>query len=93
MDKKDLKQIPISLKYNLVKDVGLAKAIVLSCIHEHIDRKTPLTGSVRALTKVIPLSKSTIAKAINELVIDTYLTELQDGSYTLTKTYYDRFNI
>ena len=93
MDNKDLKQVPISLKYGLVKDFGLAKSIVLSYIHEYSIRNIPLTGSVRALTKIIPLSKSTIAKAINELVIDTYLTQQENGSYTLTNNYYARYNI
>jgi len=82
---------PIQVNYYITKRLGVAKAIMVSFLLYHIKDGRVINMSARALTEVIPLSKSTIAKAINELVTDTYITTEYKGYYALTDKFFTDF--
>ena len=85
------KKKPIQVNYYITKRLGLAKAILISFLLYHIKDGRAINMSARALTEVIPLSKSTISKAINELVTDTYINTEYKGYYALTTKFFTDF--
>ena len=67
---------PVVLDFDVIRTVGLTKAIILLYLHANKEKYPAFYGST--LLSVLPLGRSTIYKAIEELVTDTYLARLID---------------
>jgi len=87
MDKTDR----VLVDFNITRELGLAESIVVAYIKHYHDKGVLLNDTTRTLAKTIPLSKSTIAKALRLLITDTYLTLSSEGFYILTDKFFNKF--
>jgi len=81
----------VLIDFNITREIGLAESIVVAYIKHYHDKGILLNSTTRTLAKSIPLSKSTIAKALKVLMTDTYLTLTSEGFYKLTDKFFNTF--
>lgn len=88
----------IQVDFGVIKELGVTKAMVLAYIHYNRIRLGPLYGSL--IASVLPMGRSTVYAAIDELVTDTYLTLVIDSTtnkrvkkkmYELSDKFYTKF--
>lgn len=88
----------VTIDFNIIKEVGITKAAILCYVYTNRDRLEYFYGSL--IISVLPMSRSNVYKAIEDLVTDTYLdlhvskATQSKGSrktYSLSKTFFNKF--